>query len=55
MTRGDFLKACGLVAVGTALMRPVRALARRSAPEPATLPILHARKLAQRVIDDYAG
>ena len=30
MRRGDFLKACGLVAVGTALMRPVRALARRA-------------------------
>jgi hypothetical protein len=38
MTRGDFLKACGLVAVGTALMRPVRALARRAEREPATLP-----------------
>jgi hypothetical protein len=37
MRRGDFLKACGLVAVRTALMRPVRALAGRSEPEPATL------------------
>jgi hypothetical protein len=53
MTRGDFLKACGLVAVGTALMRPVRALARRSEPEPATLPLDSAYDRMKRLRIDY--
>jgi hypothetical protein len=40
MTRRTFLKASGLVAVGVALMRPVRALARRAEPKAAPLPAL---------------
>jgi hypothetical protein len=38
MTRREFLKACGVVAVGAALMRPVYAVTRRREPEPAALP-----------------
>lgn len=38
MKRRDFLKACGLVAVGAALVRPWRALARPVQPEPSPLP-----------------
>jgi hypothetical protein len=53
MTRGDFVKACGLVAVGTALMRPVRALARRAEPEPATLPPDSAYERMKRLRIDY--
>jgi hypothetical protein len=53
MTRGDFAKAFGLVAVGTALMRPVRALARRSEPEPATLPPDSAYERMKRLRIDY--
>jgi hypothetical protein len=54
MRRDDFLEACGLVAVGTALMRPVRALARRAAqPEPATLPPDSAYERTKRLRIDY--
>ena len=53
MTRGDFLKACGLVTVGTALMRSVRALARRAEPEPATLPPDSAYERMKRLRIDY--
>jgi hypothetical protein len=54
MRRDDFLEACGLVAaVGTALMRPVRALARRAEPEPATLPPDSAYERMKRLRIDY--
>jgi hypothetical protein len=51
MTRRDFLKACGLVAVGTALMRPVRRW--RVQPEPAALPPDSAYERMKKLRIDY--
>jgi hypothetical protein len=53
MMRREFLKACGLVAVGTALVSPVRALARRAEPEPAALPPDSAYERMKKLRIDY--
>jgi hypothetical protein len=53
MTRREFLKASGLVAVGVALMRPVRALACRAEPDAAPLPPDSAYERMKRLRIDY--
>jgi len=53
MTRREFLKASGLVAVGVALMRPALALARRAEPDAASLPPDSAYERMKRLRVDY--
>jgi len=53
MTRRKFLKACGLVVVGVALTRPLRAIARPAQPEPAALPPDSAYERMKRLRVDY--